>query len=231
METDWDAVRSRTLRVRAALTGRSGFRFRRGHSPLAPLTEHELTEAEQQFGVTVPDGYWQFLLHVDSGGIGPVNLRRLSRGPGGWGWENDQETDHAALATPFPDQDSYEDQWEKLEAVKPQVSDETAWAAWNRRSDDLERAQTAGAVHLSDNGCGFYTLLVVSGTERGNVWFDRRATSDVIVPLRNRGGTHATFTDFYLDWLDAAEQALTASWGPLHRYDIRAPIWEGRFDD
>ncbi|MCG5460614.1 SMI1/KNR4 family protein [Micromonospora sp. MED01] len=231
METDWDAVRSRTLRVRSALTDRSGSRLLPGHRPPAPLTDRELTDAEQQFGVTLPDGYREFLLHVDSGGIGPVNLRRLSRSSGCWAWEDDQETDHGALTTPFPDQDSYEGQWDELEAMKPQLSDEAGWAAWNRRSNDLERAQTTGVVYLSDNGCGFYTLLVVSGTERGNIWFDRRATSDVIVPLRHQDGRHVTFTDFYLDWLSAADQTLAARGEPLRSYDIAAPIWEGRFDD
>ncbi|MFG1953558.1 hypothetical protein [Micromonospora sp. NPDC048830] len=38
------------------------------------------------------------------------------------------------------------------------------------------------------------------------MWFDRRATCDDIVPLRNRDGSHANFTDFYLDWLAAAER-------------------------
>ncbi|MGW3887269.1 SMI1/KNR4 family protein [Micromonospora chokoriensis] len=194
------------------------------------MTERELSEAERQLGVTMPDGYRDFLLHVDAGGVGPVRMRRLMRGLDGWGWEDDEETDHAALATPFPDQKSYGSRWEELDAVRPEVSDEAAWAAWCRRSSGVERAQTAGAVYLSDDGCGFYTLLIVSGAERGNVWFDRRATSDVIVPLRNRDGTRATFTDFYLDWLDAAERSLTASEGPVRRRDIWAPIWEGRFD-
>ncbi|WP_346118405.1 SMI1/KNR4 family protein [Micromonospora coerulea] len=229
METDWHAVRERTLRVRAALTGRIRFDFSRTPSPLTPLTERELAEAEQQLGVVMPDGYRQFLLYVDSGGTGPVTMRRLSRGPGGWAWENDRETELAALATPFPDQDSYEDRWEEHEAAQPPRSDETAWAAWNQRGDALHQAQTAGAVYLSDDGCGFHTLLVCSGAERGNVWFDRRATSDDIVPLRNRDDTHASFTDFYLDWLDAAEQALAAKRGRVRRYEVRAPIYEGRF--
>ncbi|MFI5486913.1 SMI1/KNR4 family protein [Micromonospora echinaurantiaca] len=230
METDWDAVRRRTLRVRTALAGRFRFGLLRAPSPLAPLTERELGEVEQQFGVVMPDGYRQFLRHVDSGGVGPVTMRRLVRGPGGWRWENDRETDLASLATPFPDQDSYEDLWDGLEAVEPPRSDEAAWTAWDLRAEDLHRAQTAGALYISDDGCGFHTLLVCSGVERGNVWFDRRATCDDIVPLRNPDGTHASFTDFYLDWLDAAEQALAGRWGRLYRYEIRAPIYEGRFD-
>lgn len=230
VERGWEAIRARTLRVRAALTGGSGSGSVRASCPLAPLTERELAEAEQQFGVVMPDGYRQFLRYVDAGGTGPVTMRRLSRGRDGWGWENDQDTDLPALAAPFPDQESHEDQRKELEAVQPPRSDEAAWAAWQRRCDDLDRAQTAGAVYLSDDGCGFYTLLICSGAERGNVWFDRRATSDVIVPLRNRDGTHATFTDFYLDWLDAAERALAVNRGRLRRCEIQGPIYEARFD-
>lgn len=199
--------------------------------PPPPLTEGALAEAEQQFGVTMPDGYRQFLLRVGSGGPGPVNMRPLARGPDGWGWVGDRQTDLAALTTPFPDQDSYQRRCDALDDARPQGPDETAWADWARRSDALERGRTAGALHLSDDGCGFFTLLVVSGAERGTVWFDRRATSDVIVPLRNPDRTHATFADFYLDWLTAAEQALAAGRAPLRRADVRAPIYAGRFDD
>src|SRR5690349_20602159 len=75
---DWRELRRRTTRVRAALPD----------APATPLSEAEVVEAEGQFGVTLPAGYREFLIHVDSGGHGPDSgLRRLRSGPSGWGWE------------------------------------------------------------------------------------------------------------------------------------------------
>jgi len=75
---DGGSLRERTLRVRTMMQTPQPI------PPPDPLAEAELAEAEDQWGVALPEEYRSFLLHVDSGGLGPVELRRLVRGSGGW---------------------------------------------------------------------------------------------------------------------------------------------------
>lgn len=195
----------------------------------SPLSESEVFAAERQFGVTLPNGYRQFLLHVDSGGAGPVDMRRLALGDAGWGWENDPETDLTALFEPFPDQHVYIEEYADFYTKQPPSTPENR-IDWYAREKELLRRQTSGAVYLGDEGHGLSVLLVISGPERGNVWFDRRNTSDEIIALRRRDGAPASFTDFYVDWIQAAERLLNAGATQLSQRDIRSPIYEARFD-
>ncbi|MEV7975013.1 hypothetical protein [Streptomyces sp. NPDC086519] len=59
----------------------------------------------------------------------------------------------------------------------------------------FQERKTSGAVFIQDNGCGFSTLLVVTGPHRGTMWFDGRATCDQILPL-NLEGRPVSFTDW-----------------------------------
>jgi hypothetical protein len=202
VQDDWQSIRDRTLRVRAAIaTGRSVM-------TRSPLNEMDVVAAERQFGVTLPDGYRQFLLHVDSGGPGPVDMRRLFLGDAGWCWENDLDTDLTALSEPFPDQRAFDREYAEFYTEQQPPSTPEDREAWYAREEELLRRQTSGAVYLGDEGHNFSILLVVSGPERGNVWFDRRATSDTIVAFRRQDGASASFIDLYLDWIEAAERLL-----------------------
>jgi hypothetical protein len=221
---DWGLIRERTVRVRASITTRLSI------EPLTPLSERDVVEAERQFGVVLPDGYRQFVLHVDSGGPGPVIMRRRSRGDASWGWENDRDTDLTASATPFPDQAVFGEQLTEFCDTERPMSDPAAQSAWDEREEELLRSQTSGAIYLGEEGHGFSMLLIISGPERGNVWFDRRPTTDTIIPLRRPDGVPATLTDLYLDWLEAAERLLTAGRTQLQLDEIRSPIYETRFD-
>ncbi|GGQ42291.1 hypothetical protein GCM10010215_77270 [Streptomyces virginiae] len=51
-----------------------------------------------------------------------------------------------------------------------------------------EGACGAGAVYIQEDGCGFSTLLVVTGPHRGQMWFDGRATCDQILPSDGPAG-------------------------------------------
>jgi hypothetical protein len=52
-------------------------------------------------------------------------------------------------------------------------------------------------VHL---GCGYTAVVALDGAARGEVWIDARAIG-VVRPI------HATFTAFYLDWIDRLAHA------------------------
>ncbi|MET7367758.1 hypothetical protein ABZS61_18265 [Streptomyces sp. NPDC005566] len=53
-----------------------------------------------------------------------------------------------------------------------------------------------GAEFIREKGCGFSTLLVVTGPHRASPWFDGRATCDQILPP-NLSGQPVSF----MDWL------------------------------
>ncbi|WP_404815796.1 hypothetical protein [Streptomyces thermolineatus] len=109
---------------------------------------------------------------------------------------------------------SYRALTEELDAREPREEDhpdlgsfQDAWREWDAEYEPFEEARTFGAVHLCEHGCGFSTLLVVSGPHRGTMWFDRRATSDTIDPVHRRDGGIAGFAEWYLDRLAGFENA------------------------
>ena len=58
-----------------------------------------------------------------------------------------------------------------------------AWQAWDAECKSVEERKVAGTIEIEDNGCGFATLLVITGPLAGTVWWDGRASCDQIVPL------------------------------------------------
>lgn len=50
------------------------------------------------------------------------------------------------------------------------------------------------------HGCAF--LLVLSGREAGNIWFDGRADYGGIEPELNNLGERTSFSEWYLNWLE-----------------------------
>ncbi|MFD0372597.1 SMI1/KNR4 family protein [Streptomyces sp. NPDC059071] len=194
MTTDWNAEYRRLL---------SGHRH--GHigpppwwreypgSVPPPLTETEVREAEADLGITFPVEYRNHLLRHSAGG----RMKHLFKGPQGWGWHGDSTTNYDLLSVPFPHPDSYAAYDDELGDREPPREDAEAWAAWDDECGVLEERKTAGAVHIQEGGCGFSTLLVVTGPHRGEMWFDSRATCDRILPLK-LNGRPASFAD----WVD-----------------------------
>ncbi|MFF9397971.1 MULTISPECIES: hypothetical protein [unclassified Streptomyces] len=96
-----------------------------------------------------------------------------------------------------------------LEAQEPEdgafATDEEfrrAYAAWDARYEELYDAQEAGAVFLSKQGCGYASLMVMTGPHRGAIWEDLRPMDRGIEP------TGHDFTYWYRSWLERTEQRL-----------------------
>jgi hypothetical protein len=164
----------------------AGMRLRPGDSVPPPLTEAEVAEAEQELGVAFPDEYREHLVQVSSGGA----VHRLRRDEEGWWWAGNDRWRRRLLRTPFPHPDSYAEADAELDAREPQRTrfpDEQTYQAarqaWDDECEAFEDRRTAGAVIAQEHGCGFATLLVVTGPLAGTMWWDGRATCDRILPL------------------------------------------------
>ncbi|WP_406037325.1 hypothetical protein OG799_22585 [Micromonospora sp. NBC_00898] len=74
---------------------------------------------------------------------------------------------------------------------------------WWRRGVEIEDdpAATQGALFLDDRGCGFATLLVVSGPTRGSMWFDDRCVDGGLRPVLDDAGERVGFAHWYRRFL------------------------------
>ncbi|MFG3347165.1 SMI1/KNR4 family protein [Streptomyces sp. NPDC048018] len=191
MKIDWTAEYERLMRGRrhdlldpAAV--------RRDGPPARRLTEADVREAEGDLGITFPAEYREHLLRYGDDGKG---FRQLWRGPRGWGWYGDVHTNYGLLTEPFPHPDSYDAYDEELDEREPPREDSAAWELWDSECGVLQERKTAGAVYVREGGCGFFTLLIVTGPHRGEMWFDGRATCDRILPLE-LAGRPVSFADW-----------------------------------
>jgi hypothetical protein len=225
--SEWDGVRERVLALgpRQKERGLRGL-LRRSAVPSAPLlgdplTEEEVASAERQFGVVFPTAYRGFLLEVGAGGIGPgYGLASLTCQDGSWGWPDGAEAAPPVgplLSRPFPSDEQrarWTEQLSTLEdaAVAAFAQDESAThpavPAFRAAEEELYPAMTAGAIRLSHEGCGYFTWLVVTGEERGNLWFDGRVSDGPLVPLWHAHRRRTGFAEWYLEWLDETTAGL-----------------------
>ncbi|TXS21374.1 SMI1/KNR4 family protein [Streptomyces sp. ms191] len=165
MTTDWAAEYRRMLQGHRHGAGeRTTGRHR--EEPPAPLTTAELREAEEELGITFPEDYRDHLLRRSAGG----RINRLRRDAAGWGWDGDSDTNYDLLRTDFPHPDSYrayEDDLDDREPLEKDFADgaafQAAWDDWDNEYGVHQERKTAGAVYIQEHGCGFSTLLVVTG--------------------------------------------------------------------
>ncbi|MFF0217575.1 SMI1/KNR4 family protein [Streptomyces vinaceus] len=180
-----------------------------------PLTEEELVMAEHELGVSFPADYRAYLKVANP--AKPV-FRPCRKG-WGWDWGADRQTPAELLPLPFPHPDSYVNADAELDAREPRQEGSAngeartdAWHAWDRECQVFEDGKTAGAVILQDHGCGFYTLLAVTGPLADTVWWDGRATCDLIIPLS-------------LDHAGSARPVTFSEWLRYDSWDLLPPGW------
>ncbi|MFV6030266.1 SMI1/KNR4 family protein [Streptomyces sp. NPDC056264] len=215
-EVTWAGVRERVLRLAEhpesdTVFGAQGHGFRLG--PV--MSEEQLQALEADLGVGLPAQYRSFLLQVGAGGAGPdYGLMTPSLGDGGWQWRgiglvfSAQPTTAEFAGRPFVPEalqgelNALDDQEPEEDAFATAEEFHHAQAAWNARYEELYDAQEAGAVFLSEQGCGYTSLLVMTGPHQGAVWEDLRPMDRGIEP------TGHDFAHWYRSWLERTEQRL-----------------------
>ncbi|MFD7258425.1 SMI1/KNR4 family protein [Streptomyces sp. NPDC059874] len=227
-EDTWAGVRERVLRLaehpRAdKVFGARGHGFRLG--PV--MGEEQLRALEADLGAGLPAQYRSFLLRVGGGGAGPYyGLMTPVLGNSGWQWLGiglafaAQPTTAEFAGRPFV-AEALQRELAALEAEEPTKEAFTAdaefrraYAAWDARYEELYDAQEAGAVFLSEQGCGYASLMVMTGPHRGAIWDDLRPAGRGIEP------TGHDFAHWYRSWLERTEQMLdTTPPAPTHQRD------------
>jgi len=180
-----------------------------------PLTEAEVAEAEAQLGVGLPHEYRRYLLQVSAGGA----VAQLEKTDNGWRWAGNSTRRCDLLSLSFPHPDSYEDADDELYRRLPQAADypdedafSAAVGAWNAEYAEFDERKTTGSVVAKEHGCGFATLLVITGSLAGTLWWDGRATCDLIVPLS-------------LDHAGGARPVTFGEWLGRDSWDLLPPGW------
>jgi hypothetical protein len=177
----------------------------RSRKPKSPLPSGSSESPSRR---TAEASSWRSPRQVWAPGYG---IAELACRDGAWTWLEWAAYEPRAgslLARPFPS----DEEKATLAARRGRLQDEAAATghaavtAFRAAEDELYPAMTAGAVQLSHEGCGYYTWLVVTGDERGTLWFDPWCSDSPLAPLGDPG--HVGFAEWYLAWLD--EMATTA---------------------
>ncbi|MGW7264558.1 SMI1/KNR4 family protein [Streptomyces sp. NPDC054842] len=227
-EDIWAGVRKRVLRLGEhpeadRVFGARGHGFR-----LTPfLSEGELRSLEEELGTGLPAQYRSFLMSVGGGGAGPdYGLMTPVVGDDGWQWRGvglaypGQPTTAEFAGRPFA-AEALQSELDLLEAQEPaqdafpsEDAFRRAHADWDARYEKLSDDQEAGAVFLSEQGCGYTSLLVMTGPHRGAIWEDLRPADGGIQPSGH------DFAAWYHRWLGRAEQQLGVT-PPAHEHGGR----------
>ncbi|MEU8822328.1 SMI1/KNR4 family protein [Streptomyces sp. NPDC048636] len=218
MRGRWTGVRERVLSLREApgaskVFGASWGKYGHGFDLRPPLAEAELVAAERVWGATLPEEYRGFLLEVGASGAGPDYGLFPLRLPGPERVAPGSGHLRRAFrpATVMELLDAHEEAEPRRDAYPDDDAYLAAFRVWDRRDDELRDQLTDGALYIGEQGCAYYTLLAVTGPERGTVWDDVRAVGEGVLPVRRLDKERVTFAEWYLDWLTAAERQAWAA--------------------
>ncbi len=214
---DWHAVRRRLAALQSStadIFGAGAHRF----ELLPPLTDAQVAEAEAQWAIAFPADYRSFLLHAGAGGAGPYyGVFPLVNDAGKWCWRGDggdmtaaphKEWVHAGRWNLDGHPIWTEEPFEEDERFETESYDD-AVHEWNERFDKLywDERWTEGGICLCHEGCALRDWLVVTGPQRGQMWWDGTADRTGLMVRKNPDGSAMTFGDWYLAWLDKCERA------------------------
>ena len=185
-----------------------------------------MSEAEQELGVVFPAAYRDYLLRVSAGG----KVATLAKTDEGWWWEGNDTWRRADLTVPFPHPDSYFDAEVALDAREPLAADfpdeasfKAAWQAWDDEYGIHQDHKTAGAIMIVEHGCNYAEYLAITGPLAGTVWWDGRASCDMIemLSLDHAGDAQPVTFDQWLEH-DSAN-LLPPGWGRTADTPVNSP--------
>jgi SMI1 / KNR4 family (SUKH-1) len=178
------------------------------------LTEQAIKRLEERHGVEFPEEYRVFLVRMGNGGAGPSYGVFPFGKWDGVGADLERWTRKKYVVSSLAESFSFTEAWslpdERLRPPDEFVSEEEE-DEWCRQLDEaLSPAElTRGWFPICHHGCALRTYLVVSGPERGHVWYDARAEEGPVRPHVEKG-QRLTFFDWYDRWLDRSLEGVAA---------------------
>jgi hypothetical protein len=147
------------------------------------LTEPEIVSFEQKHGIRLPAGFRQFLKHLGNGGEGPPGSGIVPLGMGPKRSDPGEVVKWMELPDirlPFP-------------FTKPWI-----WEVGEISEEGTREQVDHGSIFLGEDGCGQEWHLIVTGTQRGKIWWFCGEGIQPLSPPRD-------FVRWYVDWLDGTE--------------------------
>jgi len=177
-----------------------------------PVSERAVQAFESQHAIRLPQDYRDFMTQVGNGGAGPdYGLFPLGYADGGLDLKPWSEGDGfvGTLSQPFQFTDSWNDT-SGLPDLNPTPEHEEEadrmMAVFEERY--WSSALMNGAFPICHRGCALRLWLVATGAEAGHVWRDGRADFSGLSPLLTKDGSRATFSSWYLEWLESCMEQI-----------------------
>jgi len=128
--------------------------------------ESEIATFEHRMGIALPEAYRRFLRDVGAGRLPgrPAGIEGLSLLEDWCQPQSSEDLPEDFLRRPF----AFTEAWNDLTLR----SSGEGWSA-----PYYDTLLCRGSMRIRNTGCEGYHLLVVSGTERGNVWADERVNA------------------------------------------------------
>jgi hypothetical protein len=159
--------------------------FAAHHERFGRASKDAIAAAESQCGGPLPEMYRRFVEEIADGGIGPgCGMFALSEAIG------DAPELTGELSRPF----CYGNADAEGILARRRAGDRDAWLA----AADNEDAVPHGCLLLAHTGCGCFDVLVITGEQRGTVWYHDFFR---LCPYGWKGEP-MTFLDWYEGWLD-----------------------------
>lgn len=149
----------------------------------ARLSEADVKRFEAQHRVELPEDYRRFVIELGDGGMCPVYwmypLSQYFDTYTSSSHSDDDLTDF--LCSPFP----HSQVWGSHIDSNASLEDEEYY----------NHKQIKGSKLFAYAGCTVYYRLVITGSERGNIWIDDRPSDNGVFPLNST--TYEEVIDFY----------------------------------
>lgn len=201
----------RLARARVKVFGANGHNFKLNK----PLPDSEVAAFERLHHIRLADDYRTFITEIGNGGAGPYYgifpLGYMDDGFELAPWDKGNSL-VGNLAAEFP----YREAWNDLTGRPPDELAEEDEEEYERQLHAFEERYFApsvmnGSFPICHMGCALRVWLVVTGQERGRVWRDSRADDAGVSPMLLKDGSPASFSGWYMEWLEEALSLLSPS--------------------